>query len=526
MQTQETNPPRGLPTYLEIILFFTFVTFLNPVPSDDLWWHLACGREFLGLGGIPRVDEFSRVSAGAPWTAHYWLWCVAAAWIQTHLGLSWLLAIKAAMAAVTLWLVGRIAREQGIVSSPAFVATLVVGASGLFSQFWNLRAQNVTALFTVLMTWLFFRYRSTGRLPWVAAPLVMLIWVNAHGGYVFGLVVWGAFAAAAAARWLLEATKGPDGTDPAGRSTHPGTELGRLVALGALMAAAASVNPYGPAHLLYPFGYLGNVHLQTRITEWAGTVVRDHPMLELDLVLLVVLALAVPARWTLEELVLVSVGLHFAFQATRNLFLIGPWVSPLIGRRIDVVLRGTGPAALPGDGGRTDPPGASPPRRSGQDRATWAWLAIAVAGLAVAAVRTDPRIRPMFPDEQIELLKRRPAAGPLFNEYSLGGLVFWHLYPRYRPFIDGRADLHIGSGGFVEYLKIVDLADGWQQLFLEKYRFRVALLERGMPLERELKRLGWLETGPPGTRFTLLEPPPASRGAGTLGSPPGSRPAP
>jgi hypothetical protein len=484
--------PWFLPTYLELIIVIAFFSFTRQVVSDDLWWHLACGEEFVRRGHVMTVDELSTGSAGAYWTPHYWLWAVVAHLLVAKGGLLLLLLAKGLLAALTVQTLARLLREQGVTRELSLVVTVMVGIAGLFSQFWNIRAQTFTGFAVFWITFLFMRARRTGRLPWVLAPLTMTLWTNMHGGFIFGLVTCGVFLAAACMRRA------------AGSSTP--LEPSKLALLFLLMVGACAINPYGPKYVLYPFSYLGNVHLQTRITEWAGTVVRDY--LNLELVILVVVAgcAFVPRASPLEEVGLAGICLHFAFQAARNIFLVGPWLAPLCGPRLDALLsriESGAPAAVDLDPIPPPDPGAPVPR----DRTAWAWTAIALICAARLVHGAEPPIILARPTAIVEWLKTHDVGKPLFNEYWQGGYIMLHLRPRYIPYVDGRADLHIDSGAFVEYTDIIDLKPGWEKLFFDKRKFGSALLEKGMPIANELRKRGWKQVGPDEPEHELLVAP-------------------
>src|SRR5262249_3515162 len=131
-----------------------------------------------------------------------------------------------------------------------------------------------------------------------------------------------------------------------------------LCLLGVLLFGAACINPRGPIHIFYPLMYVGNVQLQSRITEWAGLVIREYPMLEMELLSLIVLMACVPVAVMMEEVILLVAGLHLSFVAARNVFLIGPWLSPQIGRRLDQALARLS-TAEPSDAPASSPPGGA-----------------------------------------------------------------------------------------------------------------------------------------------------------------------
>ena len=502
--------PWYLPTYFEVILICAFLAFGKQVTSYDLWWHLACGDEFWKRGLVMTTDDLSTGSMGAYWTPHYWGWAVIGYQIYVRGGLLALLLAKAALAAFTVQVLGWLLREQGVRHPAAFLVTVLVGIAGLFSQFWNLRAQSATGFGVFWITYLFARARRTGRLPWIVAPVTMCLWTNLHGGFIFGIVTWGAYFAAACLRKL------------GGRPTP--LAPGPLLGLGALMVAACAINPYGPQYILYPFSYLGNVHLQTRITEWAGTVVRDYISLEIVILVTLVACALVPHASRLEEVGLAAICLHFVFQAARNIFLVGPWLSPLVGPRVDHLVEqvlatpdaGEAPAPhipaphFPAPDIFTTPMLTTPmPTEApiGKDRVAWAWCAIALITVIKLGIGYQPPVRSDHPVKIVEWLKTNDVPKAFFNEYAQGGYVMFHLRGRYLPYVDGRADLHIDSGAFVEYTKLIDLREDWETVFFKTRGFRSALLEKGMPIGPALRARGWKQVGPDEPNFELLVAP-------------------
>ena len=75
---------------------------------------------------------------------------------------------------------------------------------------------------------------------------------------------------------------------------------------------------------------------------------------------------------------------------------------------------------------------------------------------------------------------QRPPA-PMLNHYNWGGYFIWRLYPEYRVYIDGRADLY--GDAFMDdlattyYLK----GDSWRSPF-EKWGIRTVVLPPDAPL--------------------------------------------
>ena len=50
----------------------------------------------------------------------------------------------------------------------------------------------------------------------------------------------------------------------------------------------------------------------------------------------------------------------------------------------------------------------------------------------------------------------------MYNEYEFGDYIIYLLYPQYKVFIDGRADMY-GTEWMKEYYKVKSLEPGWEQ---------------------------------------------------------------
>jgi hypothetical protein len=66
-----------------------------------------------------------------------------------------------------------------------------------------------------------------------------------------------------------------------------------------------------------------------------------------------------------------------------------------------------------------------------------------------------------FPTRAVEYLASQPGGGRLFNEYGWGGYCDWRLWPKYRVFIDGRAEVFFHTS-YWDYQKISGMEPGWQ----------------------------------------------------------------
>ena len=82
-----------------------------------------------------------------------------------------------------------------------------------------------------------------------------------------------------------------------------------------------------------------------------------------------------------------------------------------------------------------------------------------------------------IPDKEVEIILKNEFPGPLFNDYSTGGYIIWAIYPKYKVFIDPRFSLYVKTGVWDDYL---DFLKNPNKTTLEKivlkYPFRTAIV--------------------------------------------------
>ena len=400
----------GLIIALIAVLTFALSIYRASVLRDgDTWSHLVIGEWTMAHGAVPRVDIFSHSMPGAPWTAHEWLAEVLLA--LAFRGGSWsgvvlLTGLAAASAALILGL--RVAR---FLDGAALGATVLLGV-GLWTPSLLARPHILALPFAAAWVAGLLESRDRGRTPSLWLSLLMIVWSNLHGGFMFGLALVGPFALEA----LLEAPRGE----------RVATLRGWLV-FAAAATAASLVNPYGFEALLFPFRLMGVENL-SRISEWQAEDFSHVGPLEIALLALLVFALTRPMAVPPVRTALVAALLAMALQHARHAQLLG-LIAPMLLAKPMAKAIGAAPS---GDAWR---------------RAARAALAVSCAGvvglgflrLAEPVERVDGTAAP------ISALKAVPPdlkQKPVLNDYSFGGYLIWsHV----RPFIDGRADMYGGA---------------------------------------------------------------------------------
>ena len=426
-------------------------------PTDpDFWWHLRTGQLIAQTGAIPTHDVFSYTALGQPWVIPEWL--AELVMYQLYAAGGYATVVAAFSLAVTgaYFVLYRLLLKLEVGRTVALA--LVVWTAAIRLAQWAPRPQLITFLFFAIALYLLFSYKQHGRARLWLLPLMTVIWVNAHGGYVIGLLLIGLFAAGEALNCV----------------THrPAAPLRPLILAGVASAVAALANPNTYTALIYPFKYAttGNASMRY-IIEWQSP--DFHSPLYLPFALAIVLLMIVGSRGRLDftHVLVVLAFTVMALQSQRHMILFALATAPVLGVRLKE--RGIRLTVEVQSGGRLF-------------GAVNLGLLVIVPFFIAYVLATSPysQARPTpsttgYPAGGVAYLKEHHLVGNLFNSYGWGGYLIYELYPEYRVFIDGRSDFY-GDALLEDYSSVAAITPRWREV-LQKYRVGAVLIEKDSPL--------------------------------------------
>ena len=85
----------------------------------------------------------------------------------------------------------------------------------------------------------------------------------------------------------------------------------------------------------------------------------------------------------------------------------------------------------------------------------------------------------------MEFLKSQRLPGPIYNRYGWGGYLIYQLYPEYRVYVDGRADVY-GDAFFTEAMQTYDGLENWREP-LDKYGVQTVIIDTDVALSSLLR---------------------------------------
>jgi hypothetical protein len=401
-----------------------FTMAARGVTDPDVWWHLRTGQLMWQSRCLFHTDPYSFTRLGQPWVNHEWLSEILIFLLYRVSGFGGLIAGSALVIAATQLLV--FSRCAG---RPYLAALMTLWGAVASAPAWGVRPQMLSLLlgsiFLVLL-------EASGKRPsllWWTAPL-MLLWVNLHAGYPIGLAFLALFLLGEA---LESAVRPEPWTSAAGR-------LKSLALALAVCLGLVAVNPNGLRIYSYPFETLRSPAMQKFIQEWFSPDFHDLmylPLLLLLLALIAGLALS-PGRPRLRDLMLLLATVPAGLRSMRHIPILVLVVVPVLAGVAETWLQQRGGGRLLGVGQH---------RPSLRIVRTNVLVLITATVLALLRVRQVIRTQSEaeaqhFPRAAAAFLGRERPPGPILNHYNFGGYFIWTLYPQYRVFTDGRADVY------------------------------------------------------------------------------------
>ncbi len=464
----------------------------------SIGWHLRNGQQMLLTHAITRTDSFSSTMSGKPWYAWEWLYDVVFAAIHHGLGLNGVVFYTAAIIAATFVLTLHLGlRRGGNLPITLFLLILALASSAVH---FLARPHVLSWLLTVM--WFEVLDSAAGapaaeqkkRLLWL--PLVMLLWVNVHGGFVLGFVLLAVYLLGGAIEYARARAQ----------RDETGVWLKRLGGVSLLVAVASFINPYTYQLHLHVYRYLTDRFLMDRISEFLspdfhGAAQQCFAVL----VLITIVALASARRKPSATHVLVLlVAVYGGFYATRSLptssLLMVLIIAPMISESVTGLGENADAAGwLRGVASWTHSFGERMVRLEAGLYGHF-WLVLAFV-LGLWACAHQGRIGPTqfinayfdekrFPVEASETIATRGIQGPIFSLDYWGGYLIYRFYPETKVVADDRHDLY-GDEFLKEYLKAMLVQPGWDGA-LDKLQVDWVLMPADSPLANMLRlKAGW-----------------------------------
>jgi hypothetical protein len=432
-----------------ILLFGLLGMTARNAIDPDLWWHLRTGQLIVETRHVPHFDPFSFTRAGHPWISHEWLSEVAFYELWKHGGATALIVFSAIITTtgfMVLYLRCPAPRHWAAAAT-AFGALASAPA-------WGVRPQMFTFTLASLLLWLVEVGENQPKLLFWMPPL-FLLWLNLHAGFALGPALLLAYAIGLLSEVAIGNTLWQEVRSP-------------LIRVGLLLVAClalAVVNPSGTQLYRYPLDTLRSAEMRSFITEWFSPDFHRWLYRPFLLFWLLVFTVLATSRMRLKGRVMFPLLLtaFASLDAVRHIPIFILVAMPVVA------------AALPGNSASF----ATSKQRLASSRFRPLFngsviILIALFALVkwVVVVRNqEVREAEFYPQAAVASLRSADHSKNLFVYYDWGGYAIWKLYPEYRVFVDGRADLYgddsqgsyqQGNDLLRQFKTAIQLHNGWR----------------------------------------------------------------
>ena len=449
-----------------------------PITDPDFWWHLKTGQSIATTGSIPHTDIFSTLRFGSEWVTHEWLSEVLMYGIFRAVGYGGLIVFFSILITAAFWMVYLRCRNGGVHPCIAGFAVLLGAAATMPT--WGVRPQMFSLLFASLTIGLLDRYLHHEKIPsiWWLAP-IMILWVNLHAGFALGLVLIVLTLVGLFLDWMFLWV---DSFADVWRHAR------QLCWLLLVSIAVVWLNPSGTRIYSYPFETLSSQAMMQFIQEWRSPDFHNPLFQALALLLLATFsALALSnKRAKPSQLLMLAATAWATLRSARNVAFFALVATPLLAEYSWTLISSHHWDRWFGPSERREPEERSAPKLA----VNLVLLALVLTMMAFSVRRAVGRqpatVAREFPVAAVDFIQNEKLPQPIFNEYVWGGYLIWRLYPEYRVYIDGRADVY-GDGLMKEFLVVNDGKPTWRAP-LDSHGIRTALIKSDAPLASLLRQ--------------------------------------
>lgn len=452
-----------------VVVFVLAISFGSQMLSidSDLGRHLTLGNYILDHGVIPRRDLFSHTLPNAPRPPYEWLSQILFALANRLLGLDGVILLTALIIATTFTLTFLDANRRSQSPFIAFVIPLL--AAGASSLHWLPRPHVITFLLLTIWIEKLEQVRRNDPVRLYIFPLIMLLWANLHGGFIFGMLCWLAYMAG----WLWKKWRG-DASNRIGMA---------LLTIGLTSLPATVITP----DLWRNWeAVLGNrsAFILSRTVETMPPNLMDPGVLPFTFLLGLTMILFLVNRKNISAshiFLLAGLG-SLSLLMMRNIPLFVLACAPILSELVSAALT---------------------PQKTWENvewrfgafvkQPRWMLIPLIVLLCAVgyftnrsfsegrAAFQFNPQV---FPVQAMNWLEDHPQMGNMFNEFNWGGYILYRSWPQQRVFLDSQSDFY-GEPLMREYEQVITLGTGWEEI-LKKYAVKWIIMPRESSLVKAL----------------------------------------
>lgn len=452
--------PQILPSFFFILFLATLLALPERTLSDaDTGWHVMAGKWIIENGKVPYENVFSFTAGNFQWLNISWAWDVVAGTADNLLdGLYGPFILTALTSAFLLALVTSHCLNRGaLIIATTF--TILVGIVPFLVTL-TIRPHIITGLLALA----FYLICQKQKQLWLL-PLLMVLWVNLHGGFLAAFTVLGAFG--------LQAIFKKDWEN-----------FWKLFVAGIFCAIATIINPLGIGVFEGALRTLDG-DISKQIMEWKSA---DNALELLYPILFLALFAKSWRNHSTADWILSLFWCAFALYSVRNLPIFFVLSAHIFALALSDIIQKSEKWMNKESQFQND-------FKNETAKKMMFFIATSIAIISTLPVTEKALFGKLnFPTKtpiaEIEYILENHKGKKLLNHYNFGGYVVYLSAGEYKTFIDGRAETAFPPELRKDYIKFAAMDEG-SELVPVKYGIDVMLLYKDSETSKELIKQGW-----------------------------------
>ncbi len=454
-----------------IAFLTTFIYFPTMTTDDsDIWFHLKYGEYFVN-NHTWHIDHsiFSWTHSDPDWKYVSWVGDIFFYYLYGNSNiigfyvLQWAIFIGI-LAGFFFYL-----KQKGLVFDINVLAGIVLVFASLNPTAIYIKPEMITLLFFAITVFIYVYSKSVSKNYFFLYPLIFLIWVNIHGGFLLGLSFISLLLAGEFMNYRFRK-----------EASLSARKLKSFLISVALSYAAVQINPYGVSYLpgllkiFFSQDYARDINVTTAyFSLWKflftkkglfRLVINSWSMI-IMFISFILMSIQVYGKEKYFDAALTAVNILFFFigmsMARASFFF------PLIWMFTMVFLVGIG------DFNRL--------RRRVAPVSLVFFLIVAGYFGYFSSFYTDQRtwfgkdFTEIYPVKEVQFIRESNLPGPIFCDYDNGSYLLWALYPDHKVFIDSRYGPYVKDvwPDYIDLMKNLNPQEFGK--FISKYPFQLAV---------------------------------------------------
>lgn len=432
--------------------------------DQDLWHLMSLGRELVQVRAFPTQDQFAYTPTKLEFVHHEWGAGLLSYALAVTAGGTGIVLLKILLGVATAAVTGFTVR---LGRPPLHLLTLTVPVSLILMVpgFGTLRPQIYSYLFFAVLLYCLALDRM-GRRRWLMIwPVLFVVWLNVHGGFVLAFLAVGA-------EWLERVVR----KEPA---KH-------IFLLGLGMVLLIAVNPYGLSFYVYMAHAITMPRPQ--IGEWQPVWTIWHTQPIRVLLFAASIGLSLAGLWIKRRssphgtllLLLLGIG-SLNTQRLGFFFAIAFAVTApalLEATRIDETMRRFWKAATP----------VLMPL-FGVVSVVFLYIAVMRGPLTIRVPVDSEKsgtLAVWYPEGVVSYLRENRVQGNMMVQFTLGAYISWKLFPAVKVSMDSRYEAVYPAWLVEENIELYRTAENWEQI-VTKYPTDMILVYPQTPLMKAVE---------------------------------------